>query len=217
VKVRISASILDCDFTRLGQELNAVLDAGVDAIHLDIMDGHFVPNLSFGTPIVQAVRRTVSLPIYTHLMVIEPEKMIPRFVSHSDYLIFHIEATSQPENCIAAIRNSGRLPGISLNPDTPVERIIPLLSHLEDVLLMSVFPGFGGQQFIPESLNRITHLAELRRESGLSYTISVDGGVTPANAHDIVRAGADILVAGSAIFRSSSYRETVRALRCLNS
>lgn len=217
MKIRISASILDCDFTRLGQELNAVLDAGVDAIHLDIMDGHFVPNLSFGTPIVQAVRRAVSLPIYTHLMVLEPEKMIPRFVSHSDCLIFHIEATNQPENCIAAIRNSGRQPGISLNPDTPIKRLIPLLPHVEDVLLMSVFPGFGGQRFIPESLNRIAHLANLRRESGLSFTISVDGGITPANAPDIIRAGADIIIAGSAIFHSSNYRETVRALRCSNS
>ena len=215
MKVKVSASILDCDFLHLARELQAVVNAGVDAIHLDIMDGQFVPNLSFGVPIAKVVREEVSLPIYAHLMVIEPECLLEKFLPYANYLIFHIEAAETPEICINTIAGAGRKPGISLNPNTPVESLKPYLKKIQDVLVMSVYPGFGGQEFIPNSLERIARLQEIRREKGLNYTISVDGGITPGNAHKVIRAGADILVAGSAIFKSSNYVQAVQGLKCL--
>ncbi len=214
--IKISASILDCNFARLEEELISVVNAGIDAIHLDIMDGHFVPNLSFGVPIARAVRQLTKLPIYSHLMVIDPEKMIERFAPYSDFIIFHIEATSQPDNCITLISQSGCQPGISLNPNTPIDAIIPYLPRVTNVLVMSVFPGFGGQKFIPDSLDRINLIRQIREKNNLQYTISVDGGVSPLNSPKIINAGADILVAGSAIFKSNNYRETVHRLRCSN-
>ncbi|MEO0068372.1 MAG: ribulose-phosphate 3-epimerase [candidate division WOR-3 bacterium] len=213
--VRISASILDCDFLHLAQELQAVVNAGIDALHLDIMDGHFVPNLSFGVPIARAVRKEVRLPIYAHLMVEGPEPFIDKFLPYADYIIFHIEATERPEECIKAIALGGCRPGISLNPNTPIEKIEGYLSQIDDVLVMSVYPGFGGQDFIPSSLERIARIKQIREQNNLNYTISVDGGVSPANAERIIQAGADILVAGSAIFKSKNYSQTVQELRCL--
>lgn len=215
MRVLVSASILDCDFLHLATELQAVVNAGIDALHLDIMDGHFVPNLSFGVPIARVVRKEVRLPIYAHLMVKEPELFIDKFLPYADCLIFHIEATEKPEECIKSIAAGGCKPGISLNPNTPIEKIQPYLAKLEDVLVMSVYPGFGGQGFIPNSLERIAHLRQIREANKLNYTISVDGGVSPANAPEIIRAGADILVAGSAIFKSKRYSETIQALKCL--
>jgi len=216
VAVKVSASILDCDFTRLKEELLAVVNAGIDAIHLDIMDGHFVPNLSFGVPIARAVRQLTKLPVYSHLMVLNPEKMIERFSPYSDFILFHIEATTHTDDCITAIYQSGCQPGLALNPDTPIDTIIPYLPRIMNVLVMSVFPGFGGQKFIPESLSRIHRLHQLRAEKDFKYTISVDGGVSPLNCSAIVNAGADILVAGSAIFKSNDYAQTICQLRCLN-
>ncbi|MGB9741650.1 MAG: ribulose-phosphate 3-epimerase [candidate division WOR-3 bacterium] len=217
MSVKVSASILDCDFRCLEAELTAVVNAGVDSIHLDIMDGHFVPNLSYGTPIARAVRQTVMVPVYSHLMVHEPEKMVNLFAPCSDFIIFHIEATPDPERCLTAIRAAGCQPGIALNPDTPVETLIPWLSRVADVLIMSVYPGFGGQQFIPEALNRINRLSQLRTDLALNFTISVDGGISPANCAPVIQAGADLLIAGSAIFKSQNYQQTVRALKCLTS
>jgi len=215
MKVSISASILDCDFLRLEAELRAITDAGIDAIHLDIMDGHFVPNLSFGLPIARAVRQTVRVPIYVHLMVINPETLIDKFAPYADFVIFHIEATEKPADCINRIINANCAPGIALNPDTPVDKIQPFLSQIQNVLIMSVYPGFGGQQFISESLGRIRRVREIREQNSLNYTISVDGGVGPTNAGKIIQAGADILVAGSAIFKSTDYAHTIRQLKCL--
>ncbi len=221
---KVSASILDCNFLKLADELQAVFQAGVDAIHLDVMDGHFVPNLTFGLPIARAVNefrmQTIgyqTIPLYSHLMVNNPEKLIDKFLPYSDFIIFHIEATERVNDCIHQIHTANKKAGLSLNPDTPIDVLKPYLIGVEDVLIMSVYPGFGGQKFILETLERIRALHWLRQESGFSFTISVDGGVNPDNCQQIIEAGADILIAGSAIFKSPNYTETVNRLKCLTS
>ncbi len=214
----IAPSILSADFTRLKEEIQAVEAAGADWIHADIMDGHFVPNLTFGPMVVEAVRRATGLPIDVHLMISEPDRYISDFAKAGATCIsVHAETCTHLNRTVQLIRDSGARPGVVLNPATPVEALRWILEYLDFVLVMSVNPGFGGQRFIPNSIARITLLRTMISERGLSTLIEVDGGVSPQTIADIAAAGADVFVAGSAIFNSPDYRQTIHALRQLAS
>jgi len=207
--VKVSASILSCDFLHLEEEIRRVEEAGVDMLHLDIMDGQFVPNLSFGTPIVKAIKRITSLPLVSHLMTIRPERVIPYFIQESFMIIFHIEATQDPIQCISLIKRENKKPGIAINPETPISKIEEFIPELSELLLMSVHPGFGGQGFIPEVLKKLEDV----KKRYPSLTVGVDGGVNPEIAKELKKRGADIAVAGTAIFKSKDYKERVEGLR----
>ncbi len=212
--VKVAASILDCDFLHLADQLAAVVKAGTDIIHLDVMDGHFVPNLSFGVPLAKAVRSAVTVPVHSHLMVTEPEWLIEKFLPWSDLVVFHVEATELAEQCLETIHAAGKAAGISLNPNTPVESLRTLVADVQEVLVMSVHPGFGGQEFSPEAPDRIRETARLIRDTGSHAVIAVDGGINPTNCRLVAEAGTDIAIAGSAIFRSRDYAATIKALKC---
>ncbi|MEA3311265.1 MAG: ribulose-phosphate 3-epimerase [candidate division WOR-3 bacterium] len=210
--VEFSASILNCDFARLGSEIKAAEEAGVDAFHLDVMDGHFVPNISFGPPVTKHLRNLTKLPLRAHLMITDPVCYAPRFVeTGADEILYQIEVADSLT--LPKLLELERPVGVTLNPNTPLESVYSLLPELSQVLLMSVYPGFGGQRFIPETLFRIETLKREIERQGLSLPISVDGGVNPETAPDIREAGADILVVGSALFRSKDYAAVVRAVK----
>jgi len=212
--MKVAASILDCDFLHLADELSAAVTAGADAIHLDVMDGHFVPNLSFGVPLARAVRQAVTLPVHAHLMVNEPERLIEKFLPYSDLVTFHVEAAKSPKQCLKVIHSAGKAAGLSLNPNTPVESLRPFIAAVQEVLVMSVYPGFGGQEFSPEAPGRIRETAKLIADTGSKATLAVDGGINPRNCAAVAEAGAQLVIAGSAIFHSNDYAAVIRALRC---
>jgi len=212
----IAPSILSADFTRLKEEIQAVEAAGADWIHADIMDGHFVPNLTFGPMVVEAVRRTTGLPIDVHLMISEPDRYISDFAKAGATCIsVHVETCAHLNRTVQLIRDSGARPGVVLNPATPVETLRWILEYLDFVLVMSVNPGFGGQRFIANSIAKIDLLRRMISERGFNTLIEVDGGVGPQTIADIAAAGADVFVAGSAIFNSPDYRQTIQTLRRL--
>jgi ribulose-phosphate 3-epimerase len=211
--MKIAASVLNCDLLHLKDEIKKVQLAGVDAIHLDVMDGHFVPNLSFGVPILKIVKPLLSVPIFSHLMVIQPESVIEQFVNDSDAVIFHVEATDKIDQCLDIIKTNNKLAGIAINPDTVFDKVAPYLHQIYEVLVMSVFPGFGGQGFIPDSLTKIKNIKDLITRNKYNTLIGVDGGVGPNNTKLLIESGADILVAGTAIFKSKDYAETIRKMR----
>jgi len=210
----IAPSILSADFERLGDEVKAVEAAGADWIHADVMDGHFVPNITFGPLIVEAVRRVTALPIDVHLMIENPDDYIPAFAkAGADYISVQIESCVHLNRSIHLIRECGAKPGVVLNPSTPLQLIDWIIEYVDYVLVMSVNPGFGGQAFIPNSLDKIKELRRMIHNRKLSTLIEIDGGVNEKTISAIADAGVDIFVAGSAIFGSPDYKKTISNFR----
>ena len=210
----IAPSILSADFSRLGEEIKAVESAGADWIHADIMDGHFVPNITFGPMIVESVRRVTSLPIDVHLMIENPNDYIPAFAEAGASLIsVQVEASIHLNRSVQLIRECGARPGVVLNPSTPVQTLEWIIDHVDYVLIMSVNPGFGGQAFIKNSLEKVRALRQLIQQKNLKTLIEIDGGVNEETITDIAAAGVDVFVAGSAIFGSRDYQATINAFR----
>jgi ribulose-phosphate 3-epimerase len=214
-KIKVAPSILSADFSRLGDEIRAVETAGADLIHVDVMDGHFVPNITIGPMIVQAARGVTKLPLDVHLMITSPELYIADFAkAGADYITVHVETALHLNRLVQMIKeHRGIKAAVSLNPATPLSSLDYILEDIDMVLIMSVNPGFGGQAFIPSALNKIRSLRKLIGERGLKTAIEVDGGVKPDNAAGIIEAGADILVAGSAIFGAKDYAAAIRGIR----
>ncbi|GIW40626.1 MAG: ribulose-phosphate 3-epimerase [Candidatus Binatia bacterium] len=213
-KVKVAASILAADFGRLAEEARAAERAGADWIHVDVMDGHFVPNITLGPQAVSALRGATELPLDVHLMIEEPERYVESFVSAGATSVsVHQEACRHLHRVLEKIRASGAVPAVAINPGTPVSFLESVLDEVGMVLVMSVDPGFGGQEFIASSLRKVERLRELREKSGLRFDIEVDGGVKVGNARALGRAGADVLVCGSEIFSSADYRSVVESLR----
>jgi ribulose-phosphate 3-epimerase len=212
--VKIAPSILSADFLKLGEEIKAAEAAGADMLHIDIMDGHFVPNITIGSSIVKSIRKITPLPLDVHLMIEEPDKYLRDFIkAGADYLTVHYEASVHLHRTIQRIKESGIKAGVSLNPATPIWSLEHILPDADIALLMSVNPGFGGQDFIPQIIDKIKTLKNLLREKGFPTLIEVDGGVKLENAADIISAGADILVMGSAFFNSKNYGTTIKQFR----
>ena len=213
-KIRIAPSILSADFRRLGDEVRAVERAGADLIHVDVMDGHFVPNLTVGPLMVEAVRKVTRLPLDVHLMMTNPDAFIDAFIeAGSSYLTVHVETCPHLHRTIQAIKTRGIKAGVTLNPATPLAAVEPILGEVDLLLVMSVNPGFGGQSFIPAVLEKVRQARRLIDARRLSVLLEVDGGVKVENARAIARAGADILVSGSAIFHTKDYARTIRKMR----
>ena len=213
--VKISPSALACDLTRLGEEINEIERAGADMIHLDVMDGVFVPNSSFGLAVLEALRKKSDMFFDVHLMIDKPEKYIERYITEcgADLVTFHLEATDIPDECLDMIKKHGKRAAVSIKPKTPIEAVYPYLDRCDMVLIMTVEPGFGGQSFMPDMLEKVRALrAEIER-LGLDIDIQVDGGINAETSKLAVAAGANVLVAGSAVFKAQDRRAAVEALR----
>ncbi|MFC1489522.1 ribulose-phosphate 3-epimerase [Thermodesulfobacteriota bacterium] len=210
----IAPSILSADFSKLGDQIKSVEDAGADWIHVDVMDGHFVPNITMGPIVVEAVRRVTSLPIDVHLMIENPERYIQDFAAAGATMIsVQVETCVHLNRVIQLIKETGSQAGIVLNPSTPLSSIEWTLEYVDFILLMSVNPGFGGQAFIPNTLQKIRNLRKMIQDRGLSTLIEIDGGVNEETIAEISAAGADVFVAGSAIFGSKNYKKTIDSFK----
>ena len=211
---RIAPSILSADFGRLAEEIRAVEEAGADWIHVDVMDGAFVPNITIGPLITDAVRKATSLPVDVHLMIEHPDRYLQDFRdAGADSITVHAEAATHLHRSVQAIKATGARAGVALNPHTPADVLDYVLDQLDLVLVMSVNPGFGGQAYIPAVEPKVRKLAQWRKERGLAFDIEIDGGIKPATIAQAAEAGVDVFVAGSAVFKKDDYREAIGALR----
>ena len=204
-KIKISPSILSADFGQMGNEINRLEEGGADMIHVDVMDGHFVPNLTIGPPVIKTLRKYSKLPFDVHLMISPVHKYIKAYAdAGADIITIHPEATDNLINSIKHIKELKKKVGISLNPDTKINVIKNLLDQIDLVLIMSVFPGFGGQKFIPEVISKIKELGKIKKQKNLNYDIEVDGGINFTNYKSVIEAGANILVSGTTIFKENN-------------
>ena len=212
-KNMIAPSILSADFAKLGEEIKAVEEAGADVIHVDVMDGHFVPNITIGPPVVKSIRKVTSLPLDCHLMISEPDKYIKPFAdAGADWIFAHVE-TCKLDVTLQKIKDSGCKAGAVINPPTDLKELVPYLQYADYILVMTVNPGFGGQQMIPECIEKIKRLKNMREEKGYNYLIEVDGGIKLDNIDRARDAGTDIYVAGSAIFHNPPYKDVIRKMK----
>lgn len=210
----IAPSVLAADFTRLGQQLAEAQKGGADWFHLDVMDGHFVPNISFGPPVIASIRRASSLPLDVHLMISEPDRHLESFrTAGADLITVHQETCPHLHRTLSRIRELGARPGVALNPATPASTLERVLPFVDLVLVMTVNPGFGGQKFIADMTSKIATVRAMIENSGKSIHLEVDGGIDPTTAGTVVAAGADVLVAGTAIFRAASISDAISAIR----
>jgi ribulose-phosphate 3-epimerase len=215
-KFMMAPSILSADFSRLGDEIRAVEDGGADVIHVDVMDGHFVPNITIGPPVVASVRRITDLPLDVHLMITDADRYIEDFArAGADWITVHVEACPHLHRTISRIKELGKKAGAVLNPATPLVTLDEILDDVDLVMLMSVNPGFGGQSFIRSSINKIKNLRKMIDERDLEVGIEVDGGVSPATIAEVAGAGGNIFVAGSAVFRQQDYAKVIREMKSI--
>jgi ribulose-phosphate 3-epimerase len=213
-KVLIAPSLLSADFSKLLDEIKEVEEAGADLLHVDVMDGHFVPNITIGPFIVRTIKNSTKLPLDVHLMIENPEEYVETFVqAGADYVSVHPEATYHLHRLLEKIRDLGAKPGVALNPATPLNVLAYILDEVDYILVMSVNPGFGGQEFIPQTVSKIKHLKEVLKRRGYEIPIEVDGGINSANAGEVVKAGAEILVAGYAIFGADDRKKALLDIR----
>jgi ribulose-phosphate 3-epimerase len=212
----MAPSILSADFSRLGEEIKAVEKAGADIIHVDVMDGHFVPNITIGPPVVASVRKVTDLPLDVHLMIADADSYIDDFArAGADWITVHVEACPHLHRTVSRIKELGKKAGVVLNPATPLCSLDEILADVDLVMLMSVNPGFGGQSFIRSSINKIRNLRNTIEEQGFEVGIEIDGGVSPATIGDVAGAGANIFVAGSAIFGQEDYAGVIREMKSI--
>ncbi|MBD3233883.1 MAG: ribulose-phosphate 3-epimerase [candidate division Zixibacteria bacterium] len=213
-EIIVAPSLLSSDFARIADEIQAVEEAGADWLHIDVMDGHYVPNITIGPPVVSAIKKVASKPLDVHLMISDPDKFIPRFIdAGADYLTVHHEACIHLHRTLSHIIEKGAEPGVSLNPSTPSELILPVLNQVSLVLFMSVNPGFGGQKFIPEVMDKVDIVREEAGKLNRDILLSVDGGIDSKTCKIVKDKGIRVLVAGSYIFRSQNYKKAIQSLR----